>query len=203
MDDARSVRSFARLTVDHMDRLAELARHDDLKFRQRFPDWSTLLAVCLVQGGARHYVHEDRGVKDLDVYLFYAIPEGKNGGAFPWNRGGATRNEDFGPSELGRQLYTDADREDPQLARKIRHWDNFSGRRVDIMSRAIAPHCDGSRAAITSWLVEGVRNSAAKPTAWHLSRTPAISLTTDPGEVWWRGPDIDEAGIEKGLYRLP
>lgn len=200
MGDGRSVRSFARLTADHLERLAELARHDDVKFRQRFPAWSTLLAGCLVQGGARHYLHQDRGVKDLDVYLFYSVPEGKNGGTFPWNRGGATRNEDFGLSELGRQLYTDADREDPQLARKIRVWDKFAGRRVDIMSRAIAPHCDGPRAAVTSWLVGGASNSSAKGTAWHLSRTPVISLITDPGEVWWPGPEIDEAGIEKGLY---
>jgi hypothetical protein len=196
----RSERSHAHLTDDHLARLADLAAIDDRDFRQRHPDWATeLLACCLVQGGARHYVYGDRGIKDLDIYLFYALPAGRNPAHFPWNRGGATRTRDLGSSQLGRQLYTDADRANPKIAKKIAHWETFMGRRIDIMSRCITPHPDSPRAAVVQWLERGRRHmSAPGRTDWNLSMAPVVCLHPVRGEIWWRGPAVDGAGIAKG-----
>ncbi|WP_405183664.1 hypothetical protein OG225_41015 (plasmid) [Nocardia sp. NBC_01377] len=197
MTDERSERSFLPLTHEHLSRLAYFAEVDHQQFRQKHPEWAAdLLACCLVQGGARHYVRGDRGVKDLDVYLLYTLPAGRNGGQFPWNRGANTRNRDFGVSELGRQLYTAADRADPKIARKIPAWERYSGRRVDLLSRAIPAHDDGPRAAVEAWL----KGATGESTPWDLRRVPVICLYPEFGELWWTGPDLDEPGIEKGVY---
>ncbi|MEV4127195.1 hypothetical protein [Nocardia sp. NPDC049707] len=99
MTDERSERSFLPLTDEHLSRLARFAETDHMEFCRTHPEWAAdLLACCLVQGGARHYVYGDRGVKDLDVYLFYGLPPGRSGEKCPWNR--YTRRRDFGVSEL-------------------------------------------------------------------------------------------------------
>ncbi|MDN2497460.1 hypothetical protein FHY52_12305 [Nocardia nova] len=197
MTDDRSERSFRPLTSEHLSRLALLAESDHSEFCRNHPEWAAdLLACCVVQGGARHYLRGDRGIKDLDLYLFYALPVGRTGAQFPWNR--YPRRRDFGTSELGRQLYTDADRANPQLAKKMPLWEEFAGRRVDLMSRAIAMHPDGPRSAVRDWLAQGARRGDGS--AWHLSRTPVISLFPVLGDLWWTGADHDEAGIDKGLY---
>jgi hypothetical protein len=206
--DDRSVRSYAPLTDEHLTRLAGLAAADDLKFRRAHPDWGKgFMAACLVQGGARHRVYGDRGIKDLDVYLFYATPPGKHGGQFPWVRGLASRRKDFGESELGRQLYTAEDRVNPRIAPFLPEWDNYTGRRVDLISRGIAPHEEGPRAAVRAWLERGARSTRSPggkaSSAWHLARVPVVCLHPDFGEVWWAGLDDDEAGIEKGAYGSP
>jgi hypothetical protein len=140
MTDTQSERSYAPLTAEHLERLAALAAADHARFEVRYPDWAAvLLAACLAQGGARHRLFGDRGVKDLDVYLFYAVPRDRSPAHFPWNKGGTTRRRDFGPSELGRQLYTSADRADPKMRSHIPMWERYAGRRVDLMSRAIEP----------------------------------------------------------------
>jgi hypothetical protein len=200
--DDRSERSYQQLTHDHLVVLAGLAAADDMEFRRRHPEWaSELLACCLVQGGARHLLHGDRGVKDLDIYLFYALPPGRQPQHFPWLRGATTRNQDFGSSELGRQFYTAADRADKKMAPKIPRWERFSGRRVDIMGRAIAPHSKGPKHAVRAWLELGSRHKhAPERSDWNLSRAPVVCLHPEMGEVWWNGPAIDEPGIEKGLY---
>lgn len=200
MTDHCSERSYAALTGEHLVRLATLAAADDRYFGQHHPGWATeLLASCLVQGAARHYLRGDRGIKDFDIYLFYGLPAGRNPAHFPWNRGATTRNRDFGLSEFGRQLYTAADRSDPYLAAKIPHWERFLGRRVDIMSRSVAPHVDGAKAAIMQWLERGRRRRhSTTSTDWNLSRAPVICLHPCVGDVWWAGPAVDEAGIEKG-----
>ncbi|WP_433521678.1 hypothetical protein ACQPZ2_30860 [Nocardia pseudovaccinii] len=198
MTDERSERSFLPLTDEHLSRLARFAQTDHMEFRRAHPEFAAdLLACCLVQGGARHYVCGDRGVKDFDVYLFYGLPPGRSSEKFPWNR--YTRRRDFGVSELGRQLYGAADWADLQLAKKIPVWEEFSGRRVDLMSRAIAAHEDGPRFAVEDWLDKGARRRSGS--SWHLSRAPVVSLYPDFDEIWWTGTDLDEAGIEKGVYK--
>jgi hypothetical protein len=196
----RSVRSFTTLTAEHLRRLDDIAEAHHRVLAARHPEWTgELLATCLVQGGARHFVHGDRGVKDLDVYLFYALPDGRSAAHFPLNRG--TRHADFGVSDLGRQLLREEERADPALRRKVARWESFEGRRVDLLARAIPPHPGGARTAVREWLTRGSRKRpSAGGSDWHLSRTPVVCLRPDLGAVWWRGPDVDEPGIEKGLY---
>jgi hypothetical protein len=154
-------------------------------------------------------VYGDRGIKDLDIYLFYELPRGRSASHFPWNRGGSTRNRDFGDSALGRQLYTAKDWTDSKLAPKVPNWDLYSGRRVDIISRAIAPHPEGAKSSVRQWLERGRdRRHAPGSSDWNLSRTPVVCLYPEMAEVWWTGLEVDEAGIEKGAYgaeaaRLP
>jgi hypothetical protein len=86
----------------------------------RRPRWEVyrdrVLLVALCQGAALHYIDHQNGVKDLDVWTFYARhPEGE----FPprWRI-----MADFGSSELGRH---------PDDA-------GFTGRHVDLIGRSIA-----------------------------------------------------------------
>ena len=190
-------RSYEPLTDDDLRRLEAIAvaRHDEMA-RDR-PDWcSTLIAACLVQGGARHRVNGDRGIKDLDVYLFYALGPGASAGKFPFNRG--TIQRDFGSSHHGQELYTDEDRLDPGLARRIPKWEQFVGRRVDLLARAIPPHSEGARAAVVDWLRTGQDKRGSTP--WHLAQTPVVALRPGLGDVWWEGPAHDTAGHAKGAY---
>jgi hypothetical protein len=189
----QAVRSYAPLTDENLRRLATIAAERDAALRAARPDWcSRLLAACLVQGAARHFVYGDRGIKDLDVYLFYGLPTGKRANAFPYLRG--TAQQDFGDSEHGRQLYTDEERTDPRLASRIPAWERYAGRRVDLLARAI-PN-DTARRAVRRWLEEGLRKSGSS--GWHLAQAPVVCLTPELGAVWWQGPSDDAAGRAKG-----
>ncbi|MBA2437844.1 MAG: hypothetical protein H0V52_05760 [Acidimicrobiia bacterium] len=198
----RSIRSHELLTDTDLGRLAELAAACHGRLAASRPEWTAeLLAACLVQGGARHRVHGDRGIKDLDVYLFYATPGGRNAGHCPWNR--SVWTEDFGPSAHGRNLYADAERAKPSIAQRLPRWEAFAGRRVDLLARAIAPHPDGPRTAVRTWLARGAARPRhrgplqAMPSDWHLARCPVVALEPDRGAVWWVGPGADEAFLER------
>lgn len=196
-DVTRSRRSYAALTDPEMERLSTIAldRHRELAGKR--PDWcSELLAACLVQGAARHRVHGDRGIKDLDVYLLYPLAQGSRSNAFPFLRG--TQHRDFGSSAHGQELYTDSDRENPSVARRIDVWEHFLGRRVDLLARAIPTHPDGAQAAVLKWIQGGADKAGQTP--WHLARCPVVALWPDLGAVWWEGPADDVAGVEKGTY---
>lgn len=58
----------------HLRDLATQEREDFFARRPRWrpPYYDRLVAACLCQGAALHFVHGERGVKDLGVYLFYA-----------------------------------------------------------------------------------------------------------------------------------
>jgi hypothetical protein len=78
-------RSNARITKRVLDRLSVIAAEDrEDKFARR-PRWAVyrdrVLCVALCQGAALHYVDGRNGVKDLDVYTFYAVHEV---GPFPY-----------------------------------------------------------------------------------------------------------------------
>ena len=128
-----SARCLAPLTGAHLTRLAEIANADrDDRFARR-PRWhiyrDRVLLVALCQGAALHYLDGRNGVKDLDVWTFYARhPEGE----FParWRV-----MADFGPSDLGRH---------PDDA-------GFTGRHVDLIGRSIdaLPGSDAVRAVRT------------------------------------------------------
>jgi len=188
MSDAdRTRRSYAAVTDDDLRRLAELGAEHDARFRSEHPAWATtLLTTCLAQGAAQHRVHGDKGVKDFDVWLFYAMPPGRNGGQFPWNRN--TVHVDFGLSAHGRQEHTDAERANP--AYDVASWERFDGRRVDLLVRAIKTHRCGPVVAVQAWLTKGSqyrsRPDKDPPSAWWLSRAPVVDLSSERfGDVIW------------------
>ena len=125
----RSPRSRARLTDEHLRRLAALAAEDHAFFTRPGgrPEYeSRRLAVALAQGAALHYLDSRTGVKDLDVWTFYAAIPGRR---FPADK--RVRRADFGPSSLGRQTYDiHAARSEHQRALWQR-WSAYKGRRVD------------------------------------------------------------------------
>lgn len=69
-------RSFDRFIMDDLDHLAEVAEADLADFVRRNPKHRTLLkrrlCVLLCQGAALHYVDAKNGVKDFDVWSFFA-----------------------------------------------------------------------------------------------------------------------------------
>jgi hypothetical protein len=68
-----------------LDRLSEIAAADREDRFRRKPRWAPyrdrVLCVALCQGAAVHMLDGDYGVKDLDVWTFYAEHET---GPFPW-----------------------------------------------------------------------------------------------------------------------
>ncbi|MDP9444148.1 MAG: hypothetical protein M3P83_07305 [Actinomycetota bacterium] len=125
-----------------MDRLSVIAAVDRRRFEAAHPEYERrLLAVALSQGAAQHFVDGKNGVKDLDVYSFYAaIPDRR----FPAARRLVRR--DFGPSALGRQAYdltaAATSRERVLFERLAR----FEGRPVDLMLRALREPLDADPA---------------------------------------------------------
>ena len=94
-------RSVARIDVADLLWLAALAADAEAELFRRNPDGSgryagRLLGRALCQGAALHYVNEHNGVKDFDVWSFYAHYDDW---PFP-ARWRVTR--DFGPSRFGR-----------------------------------------------------------------------------------------------------
>ncbi len=127
-----------------------------------FSDRVLLTALC--QGAALHYIDGKNGVKDLDVYTFYARHPTAG---FPHRR---RKMEDFGESDLGR--HPD---DDPR----------FRGRHVDLMGRVIdvLPTADP---------VEAVRDylsRSATTTSRKLAEKAVVVLDPGPlrGHIIWVG----------------
>lgn len=133
-------RSFAPLTDGHLRRLVTIAKRDrDTMFAKNphlevYRDRVLLVALC--QGAALHYIDGKNGVKDIDVYTFYASYPGVM--LHPMRHGLA----DFGESELG---YRPADK--PHRGKP------FVGRRVDLLQRGlkVPPDADPVE-AVSLWL---------------------------------------------------
>jgi hypothetical protein len=138
----RSGRSYAPFTDEHLERLVKIAREDQQSFFVRNPRLAVyrkrLLLIALCQGAALHYVdgpsgaRKKNGVKDLDVYSFYAEDPKVS---WPYRRHGV---KDFGKSEFGFHPNKKKD---------------FVGRHVDLMGRAlsVAPDADPVQ-AVRAWL---------------------------------------------------
>jgi hypothetical protein len=135
----RSPRSPARLTSEYLCRLAVLAEGDHEAFTRwdGRPEYrSRRLAVVLAQGAALHYLDGRSGVKDLDVWTFYA--------GLPATRFPADKREthaDFGPSARGRQSYELSEARNAYQLGQWRRWSGYSGRRVDFLMRALPVLC--------------------------------------------------------------
>jgi hypothetical protein len=114
-------RSPERIEIADLLRLAALAADAEAELFTRNPQGSgryagRLLGRALCQGAALHYVNGSNGVKDFDVWSFYAQYDDW---PFP-PRWRGTR--DFGPSKFGR--YSG----DPP---------RYTGRRVDLLGRSL------------------------------------------------------------------
>jgi hypothetical protein len=185
-----SQRSRARLTDEHLRRLAALAEEDHAFFTRPGgrPEYeSRRLAVALAQGAALHYLDGRTGVKDLDFWAFYAAIPGRR---FPADK--RVRRADFGSSSLGRQTYDmHAARNEHQRALR-RRWSAYTGRRVDFCVRALpvqpdAP-IDSVIGVLQEWLARGAQSTAArKPSPWHLAKKAVVLLYPDSrrGYVVW------------------
>lgn len=196
----RSPRSYARLTDEHLRRLAAVAEKDHAFFTR--PDGrpeykSRRLAAALAQGAALHYLDGRTGVKDLDVWTFYAAIPGER---FPGDK--RVRRDDFGPSSLGRQTYDmHAVRNERQRA-SWQRWSAYTGRRVDFCIRALPVQADAPInsviSALQEWLERGAQSTAdPKPSSWHLSKKAVVLLYPDSHHgyvVWALGSASEEPG---------
>lgn len=151
-------RSNAPLTLDHLVRLAKLARDDRERFLRSQPDFRGFhTATVLAQGGGLHWISGITGVKDLDVWSFFALPPGYT--RFPADV--RHRHVDFGASALGRQRYDLASARSPAERRSFETWSRFEGRRVDVMMRGLPVDVeDDPAASIRTWLRHGKRSSS-------------------------------------------
>jgi hypothetical protein len=68
-----SDRSYEPITRKHLDKFADFAAEDRKKIYARHPQMESLfLCSALCQGAALHFVDGRNGVKDFDVYSFFA-----------------------------------------------------------------------------------------------------------------------------------
>jgi len=143
-------RSMERITLRDLRKLGGIAASDRESFFTRHPNWRTLyedrvLAVTLCQGAAQHYVDRTNGVKDFDVWTFFARHPDRQ---YPYRRRGT---QDFGASRFGR------------------HPDDigYKGRRVDLIGRALyctvdADPIDAIRAYLRASRTETARRLSKK-----------------------------------------
>lgn len=140
-----SERSYLPIDFNDLSRLAEIAKQDRISFFTAYPKWrnlygNRLLCVTLCQGAALHYVDGKNGVKDFDVWTFYA--ENKEA-QFPPRR---RKAEDFGASKFGRWP---GDRL------------HYTGRRVDLIGRSLPVNPDANPIeAVRAYLRMGQTNTA-------------------------------------------
>lgn len=121
MVEAGPARSLARIDIHDLLRLADLAAEAEAGLFARRPRGAgryagRLICRALCQGAALHYLDGRTGVKDLDIWSFYAA---HGDGPFPYRWRGTA---DYGPSKFGRYPG------DPP---------SFTGRRVDMLGRSL------------------------------------------------------------------
>jgi hypothetical protein len=103
-----------------LKKLAGLALEDLDKFVKDHSRWQLyrrrILCIALCQGAALHYLNQETGIKDFDVWIFFkASPDLK---PFPYRR---VSHADFGRSRFGKWS---ADK-------------GYVGRRVDLIGRTL------------------------------------------------------------------
>ena len=140
-----SDRSYARITRTDLRRLKRLADEDREDFFGRHPEWALLyqrrrLGIALCGGGALHYLNGITGVREFELWTFYAEHAEA---PFPFQR---VNHADFGQSKFGRT-------EDAP--------ETYAGRRVALHARSIdAGPADDPLEAVQRYLKAGVTPSA-------------------------------------------
>ncbi|MBT2234412.1 hypothetical protein [Nonomuraea sp. NEAU-A123] len=184
-----AVRSYEPVARNHLDRLAEIVAAELRRFVQRCPEFQDrMIASVLAQGAALHMLTGATGVKDLDVWMFFAALPGRR---FP-EYSQLVMRYDFGPSNLGRQDYRLADARNDRERRLWASWaSEHQGRRVDVMKRALQdPPDDDPATAIQSWLRAGQRRG--RGSAFFLARKPMVLIDPLPRrhEIIWCGDHV-------------
>ncbi len=155
-------RLFAKLALVRLARIARLDREVlfDRKAHLRVLA-DRVVAVALCQGAALHFLDGRNGVKDFDVWTFYAAhPDA----TYPPRR---TAYRDFGDPKIG----------------KSPHRPGFVGRKVDLLGRSLDEDVDADPVmALRAYLSER-RTSAAH----HLAQKAVVLLESGPslGTVVW------------------
>lgn len=157
-------RSFLPIEQADLVRLLAIAHRDRAQFFARHPGWAELyadrlLCIALCQGAARHFLDGTTGIKDFDLFAFYA--------RHPARRWPARRRAiyDFGDPRFGQTA--DAP--------------YFTGRRVDCMGRSLdAAPGDDPVAVLRRYLQE-----PPTTTARLLAQKAVILLEPVCGRVIW------------------
>jgi hypothetical protein len=162
-----SDRSLARIEIADLLRLAALAADAERELFRRKPQGSgryagRLLGRALCQGAALHYVNGRNGVKDFDVWSFYAQYDDW---PFP-PRWRGTR--DFGPSKFGRYP------SDPPP---------YSGRRVDLLGRSLPAEPGADPADVLRRYLAARQTDSAKALA--AKAVVLIDPENRAGEIVW------------------
>jgi hypothetical protein len=161
-------RSYEPITKSDLDRLAEFARrHRGRWFSLARPSnvyESRFLCSALCQGAALDFVDGKNGVKDFDIYEFYAEAAGVT---IPYR---TIWRYDFAASKFGKQ-------------KRSKVHPEFIGRRVDLMVRSlpVQPRTDPIQ-AVRSYLRERTTS-----TAWNLAQKAVVLLEPEQlrGSAIW------------------
>ncbi|MBB4185740.1 hypothetical protein [Sinorhizobium terangae] len=148
-----SERSYERLTPADLEEIAAVALRTLAAIFDRAPVAclyrDRLLLIALAQGSALHYLDGVNGLKDIDVWAFFAAGLAK---PFPHRKRWCV---DFGPSRFGRHP---ADL-------------GYRGRRLDLMGRSITVASgEPPQQSVRRWL------SSKNRSAIELSKKPMFSL---------------------------
>ena len=162
-----TARSLARIDGSDLLRLAALAAEAEAGLFARHPSGAgryagRLLCRALCQGAALHYLDGRNGVKDFDVWSFYAAHAE---GPFPYRWRGTA---DYGPSKFGRWTG------DPP---------SYTGRRVDFLGRSLPAPVGADPAAVLRDYLSAAHTASAKA----LAAKAVILLTPEhsAGERVW------------------
>ena len=146
-------RSYEKIEPEDLKKLSALAR-DDLRFffekyRRYKPYVERLIVIALCQGAAQHYVDGKTGVKDFDIWSFFAeIP----GTVLPYRR---HKQIDSTLMKFGVSEYD--------------IWKGYTSRHVDLFLRAVRSdiaktNIDSPKDCINEYL-KTVRNKSTKELA--------------------------------------
>lgn len=123
-------RSTQEITQADLYALLEIAQKNRKPSEDRVSDTPVLIALC--QGAASHYVDKKTGVKDFDVWFFYA-------------------QEEYGKNDYDRGYSTV----------KLTGSQNFDGKEVQLFWRAHAAfNCGDAERGIHDYVEKGNTNSA-------------------------------------------
>ena len=144
-----AARSLAHIDRSDLLRLAAFAAEAEAGLFARHPYSAgryggRLLCRALCQGAALHYLDGERGVKDFDVWSFYAACAD---GPFPYRWHGTA---DFGLSKFGRYPG------DPP---------SYTGRRIDFFGRSLAAPPGTDPATALRHYLSTARTASAKALA--------------------------------------